>query len=131
LDDCDRVDVVVRVHRPIQPPACEGAITSLAFMFDEVPEPVWNVSNGELVVVNAFGHAAGGRDDRVGEVPVQHPKVRVDLGRGGHDLGQPVDVARVEALGRRSGSSPPPAGSAPATVRRPGTAPHHRVAFPP
>ena len=42
------------------PSPASRAMTSLAFMFDEVPEPVWKTSIGNCVVVLAGGDSVGG-----------------------------------------------------------------------
>ncbi len=41
------VHVIVRMDREVVIGAASRAITSLAFMLDDVPEPVWNTSTGK------------------------------------------------------------------------------------
>ena len=57
------------------------AITSLVFMLVEVPDPVWEDVDDELVVVATVGHGLRRLDDRRPEVGVQELQVHVDLRR--------------------------------------------------
>ena len=52
------------------------AITSFAFMFDEVPEPVWKHVDRELVVVLAVADRVAGRGDPLGDVGVELVRAR-------------------------------------------------------
>ena len=59
-----RVDVVVGVDRPARAArVARRAMTSLAFMFELVPEPVWNTSIGNWSSWSPAGHLGGGRRD--------------------------------------------------------------------
>ena len=80
------------------------AITSLAFMFDEVPEPVWKTSIGNCVVVLAGGDLVGGGGDRLRELRVEQAEVAVDARGGALDAAEPVDRPRRARARRRSGS---------------------------
>ena len=54
-----------------------AAITSFAFMFELVPEPVWKTSIGKLVVELSRRDAVGGRRDARRLVLVEQPQLRV------------------------------------------------------
>ena len=72
------------------------AITSLAFMLELVPEPVWKTSTGKCVVVLARGDLVGGRGDRVRHRPVEHADVLVDARRGRLDQPQRADLRALQ-----------------------------------
>ncbi len=57
-------------------------MTSFAFMFVLVPEPVWNTSIGKVRVVLACGDLGRGRVDGGGHVGLQQIEARVGAGRG-------------------------------------------------
>ena len=74
------------------------AITSFAFMFEEVPEPVWKTSTGNCVVVLAGGDRVAGGGDPLGDVGVELAELGVDPRRGGLDPAEPVDHGRRDRL---------------------------------
>ena len=97
-------------------------------MFDEVPEPVWKVSIGNWSSWRPSTTSCAARDDRRRRSRRSStPELRVHRGRRGLDRGQRPDRGPVPARARRSGSSPPPAASAPATARRRDPDLAHRV----
>jgi hypothetical protein len=58
------------------------AMTSLAFMLLEVPDPVWKMSTGNSRVVGPGRHLVGGLNDRVRErAPPGAPISLVDARR--------------------------------------------------
>ena len=57
-------------------------MTSLAFVFDDVPEPGLEGVDRELVVELAGRHAVGGPGDALGDVGVEQPQLAV-AARGG------------------------------------------------
>ena len=59
------------------------ASTSLAFMFEEVPEPVWKTSIGNWSSCSPSATALPAVGDALGEVAVEQPQLAVDLGGGG------------------------------------------------
>jgi hypothetical protein len=72
------VDVVVGVHqlRPTSPPrisVARLAMTSLALVLVDVPEPVWKMSR-ELVVEVALHHLVGRGADGLGDVVGESPR---------------------------------------------------------
>ena len=76
---------------PITPPSISMArleITSLAFMFDCVPEPVCQTTSGKCVVELAVDHLLGGRDDGLADLRVEPPERHVGLGGGALDDAQ-------------------------------------------
>ena len=67
---------------PISPPAISIArllMTSLEFMFDWVPEPVWKTTSGKSLVELALDDLVGGLHDQVGDVRRQLAQIRVGL----------------------------------------------------
>ncbi len=92
--------MVVRVDRRARAARSPGvAITSLAFMLDEVPEPVWKTSIGNSSSCSPAGDLVGGRRDRVGDRRVDDPELGVDRGRGGLDAAPARAMcARLEPL---------------------------------
>ena len=73
LDDCDMLTSSLGCTvTPLR--AQIDAITSLAFMFELVPEPVWNTSIGKCSS-QAVGDLTGGGDDRVGLLRRQQAEV--------------------------------------------------------
>ena len=80
------------------PSPASVAMTSLAFMFDEVPEPVWKTSIGNCVVVAALGDLVGRGGDPLGEVGVQQPEVGVGARGGALDAAQPAHDGDRHAL---------------------------------
>ena len=100
------------------------AITSLAFMFEEVPEPVWKTSIGNWSSCSPAATASPAAAIRSAIVGVEQAELGVDPRRGGLDPAQPVDHRRRdrlpgdgEVLDRLVRSPPPRARSA--TVGRP------------
>ena len=81
------VHVVVRRARPS--PASE-AITSLAFMFDEVPGAGLEDVDRELIVQLARSDSVAGLGDALGLVVVQQPELGVDARGGGLDPSEPA-----------------------------------------
>ena len=69
------------------------AITSLAFMFDEVPEPVWKTSIGNWSVL-AARHLVARPRDPLRHVGVEEADLGVHAGGGRLDPAQPVDHGR-------------------------------------
>ena len=53
-----------------------SAITSFAFMFEEVPEPVWKTSIGNWSSCSPFGDLVAGLGDPLGEVGVELVRAR-------------------------------------------------------
>ena len=110
------VHVVVRVDRTSPPSrsAARRASTSLAFMFDEVPEPVWNDVDRELGVPVAAGHLGRGGRDGVGlgriEQAALGPNPRagaLDQRQGGDQLALDRLPGDREVLDRPLGLGPP------------------------
>ena len=66
------------------------AITSLAFMFVEVPEPVWNTSIGNCASCLPAGDLGGGALDARGAALGEQTQLAVDGGGGALDARQPV-----------------------------------------
>ena len=87
------------------------AITSLAFMFDDVPDPVWKTSTGKWSSHLPVGHLGRGRRDGHRHRRLDHAQAPVDDRRRPLDPPQGARSARGRCPGRRWGSSPPPAGS--------------------
>ena len=73
------------------------AITSLTFMFVEVPDPVWKTGDREVAVILASvagfadRHLVGGVADRAGHVRVDHAELGVDRRGRGLDPGERDD----------------------------------------
>ena len=98
------------------------AITSLVFMFELVPEPVWKTSIGKSPSYSPAATGGGGRDDRVGRCPDGiTPSRALTLAAAPLIRRQRADLRRARAARRRSGSSRRPAGSAPGTCACGGT----------
>ena len=74
------------------------AITSLAFMFDEVPEPVWKTSIGNWSSCSPLATSSPARAIRSASVGVQQPQLGVHAGGGRLDPPQPVHHRRGHAL---------------------------------
>ena len=87
------------------------AITSLAFMFDEVPEPVWNTSIGNWSSCSPAAISSAAAAMRSADGGVEQPQLGVDPRRGGLDPAQPVHDRRPGSARPTPGSSQPPCGS--------------------
>ena len=73
LDDCDALTWSFGwTGEPSRSVASE-AITSFMFMFDDVPEPVWNTSIGNWSSWTAHGHLGRGVVDRASPCPSGSP----------------------------------------------------------
>ena len=66
-------------------------MTSFAFMFDEVPEPVWKTSIGNWSSSSPLGDPVGGGGDALGLLRVEQPELGVHARGGG------LDAARASA----------------------------------
>ena len=75
-----------------------SAITSFAFMFEEVPEPVWKTSIGNWSSCSPVGDLVARLRDPLGEVGVELSELRVGAGGGGLDPPEPVDHRRRDRL---------------------------------
>ncbi len=73
------------------PSPASAPMTSLAFMFVEVPEPVWKTSIGNWRVVLAGGDLLGGFLDARGAALGEQAELAVDGGGGALQARQPVD----------------------------------------
>ena len=80
------------------PSPARFAITSLAFMFDEVPEPVWKTSIGNWSSCLPSATAVPGRGDPLGDVVVELAQRAVGFRRGGLDPAQPAHHRHRHAL---------------------------------
>ena len=67
------------------------AITSLAFMFEEVPEPVWKTSIGNWSSCSPAATASPAAAIRSARSASSSAELAVDLGRGGLEPAQPAD----------------------------------------
>ncbi len=78
----DVVGRLAHVHVVVgwAPSPARLAITSLAFMFDEVPEPVWKTSTGNWSSCSPRADRLAGRADALGEVGVEQAELAVDAG---------------------------------------------------
>ena len=90
------VHVVVRVT----PSPASVAITSLAFMFDDVPEPVWKTSIGNWASCSPWAISSAGVGDPLGEVGVEQPEVGVRARGGALDAAEPAHDRHRHALAR-------------------------------
>ena len=118
------VDVVVRVDRRGRAlRVARVAMTSLAFMLLDVPEPVWKTSIGNSPSCCPSATSSAACSMACADVGVEDAELGVDPGRRRLDQREGVDVRRLERACPRSGSSRPRAGSAPATARRAGRGP--------
>ena len=100
---------------PISPPSISIArfeITSLAFMFDWVPEPVCQTTSGKWSSSLPAATSAGRRGDRLAELGSRLAGRHVHLGRGLLDDAERAARSPPAASPSRSGSSGSSAGSA-------------------
>ena len=67
------------------------AITSLAFMFEEVPEPVWKTSTGNWSSCSPSATALPAAAIRSARSRVEQAQLAVGFGRGGLDPAEPAD----------------------------------------
>ena len=89
------VHVVVRRGRP-RPRA--SAITSLAFMFEEVPEPVWKTSIGNWSSSSPAAMRSPGGGDPLRLVGVEQAELGVHARGGGLDPAEPARDRRRDRL---------------------------------
>ena len=82
------------------PPSARLAITSFAFMFEEVPEPVWKTSIGNWSSCSPLGDLVARGRDPLGDVGVEQPQLGVDARRGGLDAAEPADHRHGHPLAR-------------------------------
>ena len=87
------------------------AITSFAFMFEEVPEPVWKTSIGNWSSSSPAATRSPAAAMRRRLVGVEQPEVGVHARRGGLDPPEPARDRAPGSARRRPGSSRPPCGS--------------------
>ena len=80
------------------PSPARVASTSLAFMFDDVPEPVWKTSIGNWSSCSPGAISSAAAPMRLGELAVEQAEVGVDARRGALDAAEPAH----EASGTRS-----------------------------
>ena len=73
-------------------------MTSLAFMFDEVPEPVWKTSIGNWSSCWPCGDLVAGGGDALGEVGVEQAELGVDARGGALDAAEPAHDGDRDAL---------------------------------
>ena len=73
-------------------------MTSLAFMFDDVPEPVWKTSIGNCVVVLAGGDLVARGGDPLGQLGVEQPELGVHARGGALDAAEPADDRQRDAF---------------------------------
>ena len=72
-------------------------MTSLVFMLDEVPEPVWNTSIGNWSSYPPSATCAAAVAIALATSVVEHAEIGVDLRGGALDLGQRPDVRGFQA----------------------------------
>ena len=75
-----------------------AAITSFAFMFDEVPEPVWKTSIGNWSSSSPLATRSAGGGDPLRLVGVEQPELGVHPRRGGLDAAEPARDRRRDRL---------------------------------
>ncbi len=74
------------------------ASTSLVFMFDEVPEPVWKTSTGKWASQRPSATSAAASWIACGHLRLQDAEVGVDLRGRRLDAGERLDVGPLERL---------------------------------
>ena len=82
------------------PSPARFAITSLAFMFDEVPEPVWKTSIGNWSSCSPLATSSPAARDPLGELRVQQSQLGVHACGRGLDPAQPAHHRRGHVLAR-------------------------------
>ena len=97
LDDCEALtwSLGCTVDAGRRRPAM--AITSLAFMFELVPDPVWNTSTGKCSSCVAGGDLVGRRGDRLGDLRFEHADAPVHPRRGRLDQPERADLGALQA----------------------------------
>ena len=93
------------------PSPASVAITSFAFMFDEVPEPVWKTSIGNWSSSSPARDAVAGGGDPLGLVGVEQPELGVHARGGGLDAPEPARDRRRDRLAGDGEVARPPCGS--------------------
>ena len=73
-------------------------MTSLAFMFDEVPEPVWKTSIGNWSSCSPSAISSAGGGDPLGEVGVEQAELGVGARGGALDAAEPAHDRDGDAL---------------------------------
>ena len=82
--------------------AATCAMTSFAFMFDDVPEPVWNTSIGKCAIELAGGDPLGRLADRLRVRLLQMAEIGIRLRGGGLDQAERAnELARHRQAGNR------------------------------
>ena len=76
------------------------AITSLAFMFDEVPEPVWKTSIGNWSSNSPPATRSAAAAIRCARSRVKQPELGVDPRGGALDAAEPADHRDGDGLAR-------------------------------
>ena len=82
------------------PSPAREAMTSLAFMFEEVPEPVWKTSIGNCSSCSPAATCSAAAAIALGHVAVELAQLGVHAGGRSLDAPQPVDHRRRNALPR-------------------------------
>ena len=100
LERLRHVDVVVGVHRRRRWRAAIEAITSLAFMFELVPEPVWNTSMGNWSSCWPSAISAAAAMIASALLGVEQAEVLVDLRAGALEQAERADLGALERRGR-------------------------------
>ena len=72
------------------PSPASAAMTSFAFMFDEVPEPVWKTSIGNWSSSSPFAMRSAGCRDPLGLLGVEEPEIGVHARGRGLDAPEPA-----------------------------------------
>ena len=76
------------------------AMTSLAFMFEDVPEPVWKTSIGNCASCLPCGDLVAGGGDLLGQLGVEQPELRVDPRGVALDAPEPAHDRQRDAFSR-------------------------------
>ena len=82
------------------PSPASVAMTSLAFMFDDVPEPVWKTSIGNWSSWRPSATSSAAAAMRCARSRVEQPEIRVDARRGALDAAEPAHDRDRDALAR-------------------------------
>ena len=89
------------------------AITSLAFMFEEVPEPVWKTSIGNWSSCSPAATSSPARGDALGELGVEQAQLGVGARGGGLDRAEHRTTPPAPARPTPGSSRPPCSSRAP------------------